>query len=134
MLIDYKVLRGDPSDNIIGIKGIGDKTATILITKFGSIEDIYKKLKKDEDAFLKAGIKPRIINLLKENEEEALFSKTLATIRLDVPIKFSLPKKTFEESFDPTAVEEIFAELEFRTLRNRRKEMYGNSVAPDDDA
>jgi DNA polymerase-1 len=59
-LTDYKGLRGDPSDNIIGIPGIGEKTAQELIVNFGSIEDIYKKLKKDEKAFEKVGIKKRI--------------------------------------------------------------------------
>ena len=48
---DYKGLRGDPSDNIPGIPGIGEKTATTLITEFGSIDDIYKKLKKSEKIF-----------------------------------------------------------------------------------
>src|SRR3990167_1552208 len=57
LLPDYKGLRGDPSDNIIGISGIGEKTATELITTFGSIESMYKTLKKDKEAFIKAGIK-----------------------------------------------------------------------------
>ncbi len=46
-------MRGDPSDNIIGIKGIGEKTAETLIINFGTIEEIYKKIKKDEEAFVK---------------------------------------------------------------------------------
>jgi len=62
---DYKGLRGDVSDNIPGIVGIGEKTATDLITQFGSIDQIYLKLKKSEAPFLTAGIKPRIIKLLK---------------------------------------------------------------------
>jgi DNA polymerase-1 len=125
MLVDYKGLRGDPSDNIIGIVGIGEKTATILIQKFGAIEDIYKKLKKNENLFIDAGIKPRIIGLLKDGEEEALFSKTLATIRLDAPIKFSLPKYKWSDLFDISKVEKLFIELEFRTLFARVKEMFG---------
>jgi DNA polymerase-1 len=102
LIPDYKGLRGDPSDNIPGIKGIGEKTATILITNFGTIENIYGALNKensDED-FIKVGITPRIIELLRTNEEEALFSKMLATIRRDAPIKFTLPEKTFKESLD----------------------------------
>ncbi len=126
MLVDYKGLRGDPSDNIIGIVGIGEKTATILIQKFGTIEDIYKKLKKDENLFINAGIKPRIIGLLKDGEEEALFSKTLATIRLDAPIEFSLPENKWSESFDINKIEKLFIELEFRTLFARTKDMFGN--------
>src|ERR1035437_6923920 len=55
LLTDYKGLRGDPSDNIIGIKGIGEKTAEILIQNFGTIEEIYKKRKKSEESFKKEG-------------------------------------------------------------------------------
>lgn len=127
LLIDFKGLRGDPSDNIIGIAGIGEKTATNLIQNFGSIEKIYKKLKKSENVFLDAGIKPRIIGLLKEGEEEAVFSKTLATIRLDAPIKFSLPENPWRESFDAEQVNKLFVELEFRKLRERLKEITGES-------
>lgn len=115
-LTDYKGLRGDPSDNIIGIKGIGEKTAQELIVNFGSIEDMYKKLKKDEKAFEKAGIKKRIIELLKEGEEEALFSKTLATIRRDAPIHFVVPEKVWREDVDMKKVQELFVQFEFRTL------------------
>ncbi len=125
LLPDYKGLRGDPSDNIIGIKGIGEKTATILITNFGTIESIYKKLKKDPDAFRIAGLTPRMINLLEEGEEEALFSKTLATVRRDAPIEFSLPEKMWRESFDPTQAEKLFADLEFRLLRDRLHALVG---------
>jgi DNA polymerase-1 len=81
LIADYKGLRGDPSDNIPGIKGIGEKTATTLISQFGSIEDIYKTLEKHPDWFEKAGIKEGMIKKLKEGKEEAEFSKELATIR-----------------------------------------------------
>src|SRR3990167_2957798 len=68
---DYKGMCGDHSDNIKGIKGIGEKTATELIQKFGSIENIYKTLKKNPDAFIKKGVKPRTVKLLEEGEEAA---------------------------------------------------------------
>jgi DNA polymerase-1 len=118
LLPDYKGLRGDPSDNIIGIKGIGEKTAEELIVNFGSIENIYKKLKSKggEEAFIKAGIKKRIIDLLKEGEEEALFSKMLATIRPDAPIHFVIPEKTFRDSMDIKKVQDLFVQFEFRML------------------
>lgn len=120
---DYKGLRGDPSDNIPGIAGIGEKTATELITQFGGIEDIYKKLKKSEDKFLEVGIKPRIINLLKENEEEAIFSKMLATIRVDAPITYEEPEHTWREKLDSEAILNLFSELGFRTLATRVKNL-----------
>jgi len=132
LLPDYKGLRGDPSDNIIGIKGIGEKTATILITKFGTIEEIYKALKnpstdsgQGKAAFKKAGITDRIIKLLEDGEEEAQFSKMLATIRRDAPIKFELPEKEWKESVDMKKVEELFKTLEFRSLGVRVKEVLG---------
>jgi len=124
LLPDFKGLRGDPSDNIIGIQGIGEKTAQELILKFGSIEEIYKKLKTGGDkfseagekSFEKAGIKKRIIELLKAGEDEATFSKMLATIRPDAPIYFTLPEKVWRESVDIEKVEELFHTLEFRSL------------------
>jgi len=116
LIADYKGLRGDPSDNIIGIAGIGEKTATILITKFGGIESIYKALKKDEKQFLDAGITPRIIGLLKDGEEEAMFSKTLATIRRDAPISFDIPTQHWHGTVDKDKVQNLFSMLEFKSL------------------
>jgi DNA polymerase I len=127
LLVDYKGLRGDPSDNIIGVKGIGEKTATSLITTFGTIEEIYKALKKKGDIWKKAGISERVKNLLLENEEEALFSKTLATIRLDAPINFKLPPE-WRPNFKPEVVLELFKELGFRTLSERVKRLFSAEV------
>ena len=124
LLPDYKGLRGDPSDNIIGIKGIGEKTATNLIINFGTIEEIYKKIKKDENSFIKSGISPRVLELIKNNEEEALFSKTLAKIRTDAPIDFKLPEKTFWENADLKKIETAFSLFEFRSLFARLKNFF----------
>ena len=121
LLVDYKGLRGDPSDNIIGIAGVGEKTATNLITTFGSIENIYKTLAKNEAKFIEAGFKPRIINLLKDGEEEALFSKTLATIRLDAPIDFTIPNKHWSADLDFSQIEKLFSSLDFKSLISRAK-------------
>ncbi|HEY4499110.1 MAG TPA: DNA polymerase [Candidatus Paceibacterota bacterium] len=138
LLPDYKGLAGDPSDNISGVPGIGEKTATTLITSFGSIEEIYNKLKKDKEAFAKAGIKERVVKLLEEHEEEALFSKELATIRRDAPIHFSLPKERWADSVELSKILALFNELEFRVLGARAKEVLdgargGGSVDKDKD-
>ena len=120
LIPDYKGLSGDPSDNIIGVKGIGDITATSLIKTFGTVEGIYKELDAShEEKFEKAGIKPRIIQLLKDNKEDAEFSKMLATIRRDVPIDFVIPEKTFKEALDIHKAKALWTELEFRTLGQR---------------
>lgn len=118
-LPDYKGLRGDPSDNIIGIKGIGEKTATTLISKYNTIEDMYESIEKNDGELKEIGITPRILTLLQEGKEDALFSKTLATIRLDAPIDFSLPKDKWEDSVDKEKVAELFRDLEFKSLQNR---------------
>jgi DNA polymerase-1 len=128
LLVDYKGLRGDPSDNIIGIKGIGEKIATNLIQSFGNIEDIYKQLEEDEDSLLEKGIKPRIINLLKENKEEALFSKELATIRRDVPVTFYLPRQFWRDGVVKEEIISLFREFGFRTLTQRVQEFFNNKV------
>ena len=129
LLPDYKGLRGDPSDNIVGIKGIGEKTATTLITTFGSIENMYKELEKSGEAkFEKAGITERIFNLIKEGKEEAEFSKMLATIRRDAPIEFTLPEKELKSSLDMEKIGVLFSELDFRTLANRLRKALGMEV------
>lgn len=126
-LADFKGLRGDPSDNIIGVPGIGEKTATELILKFGNLEALYKTLHKNRELLIKEGIKERIVKLLEEHEEGALFSKTLATIRRDAPITFSLPEKTWKETCDLTVVEPVLKEFEFKSLVMRLKEALSGS-------
>ena len=125
LLPDYKGLRGDPSDNIIGIKGIGDKTASILIQKFGTIENMYKELKHDKEQFKKAGLTDRIVKLLEDNKEEAEFSKMLATIRRDAPINFKLPEKSWKDAVESDKILALFNELEFRSLGARVREICG---------
>ncbi len=126
-IIDYKGLRGDPSDNIIGVPGVGEKTATTLIKEFGTIENIYKVLKKNPEKLKNAGVTERLVGVLAENEEEALFSKTLATISQNAPIEFKLPEKIWREGVDPTRLGKIFTELEFRSLIPRVSKMFGNN-------
>jgi DNA polymerase I len=126
---DYKGLRGDPSDNIPGIKGIGEKTATTLITHFGTIEALYTSLKKDEATLRSLGISPRIIELLREGEEEALFSKMIATIRTDAPITYSYSGAHWKDRVDTEKVVALCTELGFRTLKVRVNDLLG--IAPE---
>ncbi len=121
MLIDWKGLRGDPSDNIKGVPGIGEKTATDLITKVGSIEKIYAALKKGDAPLLEKGIKARTLQLLRDHEEDARFSKSLATIRTDAPIAFSLPEQKWYEEVTLPNVLAMCDEFGFRTLKDRTK-------------
>ncbi|MEK7628491.1 MAG: DNA polymerase [Patescibacteria group bacterium] len=121
---DYKGLRGDPSDNIPGIKGIGEKAATELILAFGSVAQMYDAIKKNPDIFQKKGIKPRVATLVTGGEDDAVFSTMLATIRRDAPINFTLPKKEWREEVDLNVLLVLFDELEFRTLGARAKSLF----------
>lgn len=127
LLPDYKGLRGDPSDNIVGIAGIGEKTGSELIAKFGALESLFVALKKNEQTLLDAGIKKRIVELLKAGEDEAKFSKMLATIRRDAPIRYELPEKTWRESFSIEPALALFSTLEFRTLGARLKALLAST-------
>lgn len=125
LLPDFKGLRGDPSDNIPGIRGVGEKTATEIINTFGTIEDLYQKIEKNPEALEKAGVKNRMRELITAGKEDALFSKILATIRRDAPINFVLPEKPWKESVVPEALTALFVKLEFRTLGARVKTILG---------
>lgn len=127
---DYKGLAGDQSDNIIGISGIGDKTATELIKKYGTIEEIYTTLKQDSQTLLTDGFKERMVKLLEEGEEEALFSKTLATIRRDAPVSYVTPESMWLETISIEKYEAMCDLYEFRSLRNRLRALK-ESLRPD---
>ena len=110
---DFLALKGDSSDNIPGVKGIGEKRAARLLNKFDSIEDIYKNLDDIESTRLK--------NYLKKGEEQAHFSKRLTTIDTDVDVTLDL-QNFKHENFNKDKLLEIFKELEFHSLINRFKE------------
>ena len=123
---DFKGLRGDPSDNIVGVRGVGEKTATSLIKEFGTVEKIYEALEKPKNdaRFDEIGVKERLRTILRENAEEAAFSKALATIRLDAPVNATLPPR-WREAADPARVEAMLDELSFRSLRPRVRACFG---------
>lgn len=112
-LIDVKGLQGDTSDNIPGVPGIGEKTALSLIQRYGSIENLYKKIENGEDD-LKGKQREKIVN----NKELAFMSKTLGTINLQVPISDTLEDFKVEE-WNKEKVLEIFKELNFKRYIDR---------------
>jgi len=100
-LIDWKALRGDPSDNVPGVPSVGEKTARELIKAFGSLDNLYQQLKKAssvKDLALKnkkAKISPRILEKLKNFEEQAYFSRHLVLIEKNIPLDFTLEEAEF---------------------------------------
>jgi len=119
-MIDYKALRGDPSDNIPGVKGIGEKTATDLLNDFKTLDGVYEAVKKNNPK-----IRGRILELLKEYKDNAYLSQHLATINLKAPIKFSLEEIEFS-NFKLENVINLFSEFEFKSLLVKVKELRDN--------
>jgi DNA polymerase-1 len=113
-LIDILGLWGDASDNIPGIPGIGEKTAAILVGKYGSVENLIGHA--DE---LKGKQKENVINFA----EQGLMSKGLATINLEVPVEFNEEELKAKEP-DVPALMALFEELEFKTFAKRFLEDY----------
>ncbi len=122
LLPDFKGLRGDPSDNIIGISGVGEKTATVLIEKFGDIENIFeglKKIKDDPKKLKEVGVSVKMAEKIIENIDDARFSKVLATIRNDAPIYFKLPETSFLSGVSKEKVLSLLDNLDFKSLLDK---------------
>src|SRR3989344_2777874 len=116
-IVDYKALRGDASDNIPGVKGIGEKTATELLQKFGTLKGIYEVLTSPlhNPPPQGEGIRPKVAQLLLLHRQDAEISQKLAQIVRDLPIKLDLKKAELAD-YDAEPVVKMFQELEFRSL------------------
>ncbi len=121
-LRDYKALVGDKSDNIPGVNGVGEKTATELLRKYGSLEEIYSHL--DEVTPL------RYREALEKNRDLAFLSQQLATIRTDMSVRLNLEECTVR-NYDRTRVTELFRQLEFRSLLDRLPASVGSQARSD---
>lgn len=126
-LPDFKGLKGDPSDNIMGVKGVGEKTASLLIQEYATLEKLYHALKKGKGP---AWLSPRLTKILLEQEEEAFFSRELARIRVDVPLDGDLASLAWSGiPFEKT--EPMLREFHFSSLVERLKEMKERYVRED---
>ena len=110
-LIDLKALMGDSSDNIPGVAGVGPKTATELLTKFGSLDGVYENL---EDK----SIRPKLREKLTADRDKAYLSYDLATIRPEAPIDFE-PRDAIVQPYNRSALYQLFQKLEFVRLIDR---------------
>lgn len=120
---DVFALAGDSIDNIPGVKGIGEKTAKVLISKYGSLEGLFDNLDK---------LSRRQRELIEENKDKALLSKKLVTIKTDVPIEFTVDDFRFR-GINKDNVLTIFEELEFKSLLRELGEMNNSArdISPD---
>jgi len=108
-LVDYKALRGDPSDNIPGVNGIGEKTAISLIKEYHSLDGVYKNINK-----IKGSTRDKLIGC----EGQAYVSQMLARINQDVSIDFDLEKCAWK-GYNKDKVTKVLERYEFRTLIDR---------------
>ncbi len=112
---DYKGLAGDASDNIAGVRGVGPKTATELIQKYGHLEKIFQNLDKIESASMRAK--------LEGSYEKALHCRQMATVMCDIAIDWQLDNCHLHD-FEPETVLNLFEELEFKTLAARAQKLF----------
>jgi DNA polymerase-1 len=115
-MIDFKALKGDTSDNVEGIRGIGEKTATDLIRQFGPVESIYENAE-----LIRGAVKQKLLN----GREIAFRNKELVTIHTDLPVEFDLERCRVRD-IDRERIAALFRELEFRMLAQRLDEVLGS--------
>jgi DNA polymerase-1 len=119
-MIDYKALKGDATDNIPGVPGVGEKTAAKLIVQFDTLETLYARL--DE-------VKPeKLRDKLAEHREQVFRGRDLSTIVRDLPVTLDLEAARLGD-YDRDTVVRLFREYEFRTLIERLPPIHGESAA-----
>ena len=119
-VVDYKSLVGDTSDNIPGVPGIGQKTATKLIQEYGTLENILAHIEE---------LPPRVKTTLAENRDQAVQSKHLATIVVDVPVTLDLPGAR-ALNYDPDVARRVLYDLEFYSLADKLPRRLGEEDTP----
>lgn len=112
-LLDFKALRGDPSDNIPGVTGIGEKTATELVQNFGTLENLYKELQSGTP--LAKSLRPKLREMLLQYKEQAFLSRDLATLKKDVELDFQI-NQCRVGSYPKDKAEKMLRSLEFYSL------------------
>jgi DNA polymerase I len=119
-MIDYKALKGDPTDNIPGVPGVGEKTAAKLIAEFGDLDSLYARIDQ---------VKPeKLRDRLGEHREAVFRGRDLTTIVRELPVTLDLDAARLGD-YDRDTVIRLFREYEFRTLIERLPAMSGESAA-----
>ncbi|NOY99394.1 MAG: DNA polymerase I [Chloroflexi bacterium] len=120
-VVDFKALMGDKSDNIPGVRGVGEKTAQKLLHEYGTLDEIYAHL---------ADVPARFRTKLESDKDMAYLSRNLAAIRTDLPVTLDLEQARADQ-FDPAAVMTFFREMEFHSLLNRLAKLSQSTPAED---
>ncbi|MBD3359744.1 MAG: DNA polymerase I [Candidatus Buchananbacteria bacterium] len=123
-IIDFKALKGDPSDNIPGVKGVGEKTAILLLNEFKTLDNIYKNI---DSTKIKDSVRQKLI----QDKEQAYLSQKLATINQEAPIKFKLTESKIK-SYDKQAVIDLLQEYQFASLANKLPDLNNKQATSPD--
>ena len=124
-IVDFKTLRGDPSDNIPGVEGIGEKTARELLKKYRSLAGIYEAIKEDSFSLNTPSQTKKIQDKLISQKENVYFGKALIEVREDVPLKFALEKCSFKKDTRIyRQIEKTLTKLNFYSLISRVKKIF----------
>jgi len=121
-MVDFKGLKGDPSDNIPGVPGVGEKTASVLIQKFGNLENLYKEIEKPGKKKSK-DVSEKLIQKLIENKDLAIFSRKLSTIIRNVDIDFKLEDAEWRKKMKKEEIARVFQSMGFYSLLKRMSEI-----------
>jgi DNA polymerase I len=124
-MIDYKALKGDPTDNIPGVPGVGEKTAAKLIREFGDLDSLFARL---DDV-----TPEKLRDKLRDHREQVFMGRDLSTIVRDLPIEIDLESARLGD-YDRDTVVRLFREYEFRTLIERLPSMSGETAEARADA
>ena len=119
-VLDFKALRGDPSDNIPGVTGVGEKTAISLLLKFKTLENIFKEIEEKSEKGKE--LSPKLRENLLRYKEQAFLSKDLARLVIDAPIDFNLEKCSFGE-YNEKELTQLFENYDFYSLIKRFPEI-----------
>ena len=122
-MLDYKALKGDTSDNLPGVPGVGEKTAISLLLEFGSLDNLFEHL---DD------VKGKLRERLAEHRDDAFMSREVGRIVTDLPISLELDS-ALTGRYDRRALAQRFRELEFRSLIDRLPPTIGGPSGPEDD-
>ncbi|HEX5589906.1 MAG TPA: DNA polymerase I [Candidatus Limnocylindrales bacterium] len=119
-MVDYKALKGDPTDNIPGVPGVGEKTAAKLIAQFGDLDSLYTRIEE---------VKPdKLREKLREHRDQVYEGRSLSRIVRDLPVELDLEAARLGD-YDRDTVIRLFREYEFRTLIERLPAITGESAA-----
>ena len=124
-LVDFKALKGDPSDNVLGVEKVGEKTAQKLIQAYGSLDNLYQSIEKGE----KIPVSDKILESLKEHKDQAYFSRDLVTIITNLDLDFNLEQAKYQPPSESLIL--LFKKLGFNSFLKKISSLGEKNISLD---